>query len=37
MIAHADKDVEQGEHSSIASGSENLYNFWNQFGYFSEN
>jgi hypothetical protein len=32
------KIVEQGEHSSIAVGSENLYNlFGNPFGTFSEN
>jgi hypothetical protein len=34
--AHADKDMEQGEHSSIAGGSANLYNHsGNQFGGFS--
>ena len=38
VTAHAGKDVEQGEHSSIAGGSTNLYNhFENQFGGFSEN
>jgi hypothetical protein len=38
VIAHAVKDVEQGEHSSIAGGSANLYNhFGNQLGSFSEN
>ena len=26
MIAHAGKDVEQGEHSSTSNGSEKLYN-----------
>ena len=36
--AHAGEDVEQGEHSSIADGSANLYiNFGNQFDNFSEN
>ena len=31
------ESVEQGEHSSIAGGSANLYNlFGNQFGIFSE-
>jgi hypothetical protein len=36
--AHAGKDVQQGEHSSIAGGNVNLYNhFGNQFGGFSEN
>ena len=36
--AHADKDMEQGEHSSIAGGSANLYNhFRNEFSSFSEN
>ena len=36
--AHAGKNVEQGEHSSIAGGSANLYNHsGNQFGGFSEN
>jgi hypothetical protein len=36
--AHVGKDVEQGEHSSIAGGSANLYNdFEKQFGGFSEN
>ena len=38
VTAHAGEDVEQGEHSSIAGGSANLYNhFGNQFGGFSEN
>ena len=38
VIAHAGEDVEQGEHSSIAGGSANVYNhFENQFGGFSEN
>jgi hypothetical protein len=33
--AHTANDVEQGEHSSIAGGSSNLYNhFGNQFGGF---
>jgi hypothetical protein len=36
--AHASKDVEQGEHSSIAGRSVNLYNhFGNKSGNFSEN
>jgi hypothetical protein len=36
--AHAGKDMEQEEHSSIASRSANLYkNIGNQFGGFSEN
>jgi hypothetical protein len=35
VTAHASKDVEQGEHSSIAARSVNLYNhFGNQFGWF---
>jgi hypothetical protein len=34
LIAHAGKDVEQGEQSSIVDGSAN---FGNQFGVFSEN
>jgi hypothetical protein len=35
--AHAGEVVEQGKHSSIAGGSENLYNHsGNQFGGFSE-
>jgi hypothetical protein len=38
MITHAGKDVEQGEYSSIAAGSANLYNhFGNQLGGFSDN
>ena len=37
-IADAGEDVEQGEHSSTAGGSANLYNHsGNQFGGFSEN
>jgi hypothetical protein len=37
VAAHADKDVEKGEHSSIAGGITNLYNhFGNQFDGFSE-
>jgi hypothetical protein len=37
-IAHAEEDVEQGEDSSTAAGSANLYNYFgNQFGGFSEN
>ena len=33
VITHAGEDIEQGEHSSIASGSANLCNhFRNQFG-----
>jgi hypothetical protein len=37
-IAHAGKDVEQGENSSISGRSINLYNHYgNQFGGFSEN
>ena len=36
--AHAGKDMEQGEHSSIVGGRANLYNHsGNQFGGFSEN
>jgi hypothetical protein len=36
--AHAGADMEQGEHSSIAGRSANLYNHsGNQFGSFSEN
>jgi hypothetical protein len=35
VTAQADKDVEQGEHSSTAVASENLH-FGNQFGGFSE-
>ena len=38
MTAYAGEDVEQGEHSSIASVSANLYSlFRNQYGGFSEN
>jgi hypothetical protein len=38
VTAHAGKDVEQGERSSIAGGSANLYkHFGNQYGSFSEN
>ena len=38
VTAHAGEDVEQGEHSSIAGGSANLYNhFGNEFCIFSEN
>lgn len=38
MIAYDGKDVEQGEHSSIACESANVYNnFGNQFGGFSGN
>jgi hypothetical protein len=38
VIAHAGEDVEQGEHSSSARGSANLYNhFENQFDSFSKN
>ena len=38
MTEHAGEDVEQEGHSSIASGSENLYNYsGNQSGSFSEN
>ena len=38
LTAHGGEDVKQGEHSSIAGGSANLYNhFGNQFGSFSEN
>jgi hypothetical protein len=38
VTAHADEDVEQGEHSSIADGGANLYNhFENHFSGFSEN
>ena len=38
MIDYVGKDVEQGEHSSIAGGNANLYNhFGNQYGGFSEN
>ena len=38
VIAHAGEDVEQGEHSSIASGSPHLYNqFGNQYSGSSEN
>jgi hypothetical protein len=38
VIAHADEDVEQGEHLCIDGGSANLYNhFDNQFVGFSEN
>jgi hypothetical protein len=37
LIAHAGKDVEQGELSSTAGRNENHYNnFGNQFGGFSE-
>jgi hypothetical protein len=37
MTSHADKDVKKEEHSSIASGSANLYNYiGNQFNSFSE-
>ena len=38
VTAHAGEDVEQGEHSSIADGSANLYSHYrNQYGNFSEN
>jgi hypothetical protein len=38
VTIQAGKDVEQGEHSSIAGGIANLYNhFGNQFGDFSKN
>ena len=38
VTTDAGEDVEQGEHSSIACGSANLYNHvGNQFGSFSEN
>ena len=38
VIQHSGHDVEQGEHSNIAVGSENLYNnFGNQIVEFSEN
>jgi hypothetical protein len=37
-MAHAGKDMQQGEHYSIAGGSANLYNhFGSQFGSFLEN
>lgn len=33
VTTHSGKDVEQGEHSSIAAGNANLYsNFVNQYG-----
>ena len=38
MTAHAGKDVEQGEHSSIADGHADLYShFGSQYGSVSEN
>jgi hypothetical protein len=38
MTTYAGEDMEQGEHSSIASRNANLYNhFKNQLGGFSEN
>ena len=38
VIAHATKDVEQEEHSSIAGGSAKLHSYFeNQYGSFSEN
>ena len=38
MIAYAGEDVEEGEYSSIAGGSENWYNhFLNHHDSFSEN
>ena len=38
MTAHTEEDVEQGKHSSTASGSANLYNhFGHQYGSFLEN
>ena len=38
IVAHVGKNVEQGEHSSIAGGSANLKkHFGNEFGSFSEN
>jgi hypothetical protein len=38
VTAHADEDVEEGEHSSIAGGIAKFYNHYgNQFGGFSEN
>jgi hypothetical protein len=38
LTVHAGDDVEQGEHFSIAGGSTNLYNhFENEFDGFSEN
>ena len=36
VTAHAGKDVEQGEHSSVANGSANLHShFGNQYSGFS--
>ena len=38
MTAHGDENVQQGEHSFIAGGNENLYrHYGNQYGGSSEN
>jgi hypothetical protein len=37
VIAHAAKDVDEGEHSTTAGVSANLQLLWNPYGSFSKN